>query len=515
MLISDISVRRPVFAAVISLVLVIVGLLAIDRLAVREYPDVNPPVVAVQTFYRGASAEVIERRITQVVEDEIAGIAGVQMVKSTSEDERSSINIEFDIDRDIDAAANDVRERISRILRMLPEEADAPQITKQNTDMDATMYIDLSSESRSVMELTDYAERNIVDRLSVVPGVATIRLSGARKLAMRIWLDREALAARGLTVQDIEDLLRRENVELPAGRIESRYREFSLRTDSELRSPADFAALVLERTPDNYIVRLGDVAEIRVEPESTRRVARSNSVPGMSLGVIPQSQANILAVSQGVLAELKSIKQNLPDDIDIVIAVDFSVFIGESMKEVLKALVLAFAMVLAVIFAFLGSLRATAIPSITIPVSIIASFMVMAAFDYSINTLTLLGLVLAIGLVVDDAIVVLENIVRHIEKGQPPLLAAITGSREIGFAVVATTVVLVSVFVPISFMQGKLGRLFGEFGISLAAAVAFSSLIALTLVPMLASKAFANGIRRGAIAQQMRRLFDWLTEKYR
>jgi multidrug efflux pump len=515
MVISDISVRRPVFAAVISLVLIILGLLSIDRLAVREYPDVNPPVVAVQTFYRGASAEVIERRITQVIEDEIAGIAGVEQLKSTSEDERSSINIEFNIDRDIDAAANDVRERISRILRLLPQEADAPQITKQNTNMDATMYIDISSGSRSVMELTDYADRNIVDRLSVVPGVATIRLSGARKLAMRIWLDREALAARQLTVQDVEDMLRRENVELPAGRIESADREFSLRTDSELRSPEDFAALVLSRTADNYVIRLGDVADVRVEPESTRRVARSNTVPGMSLGVIPQSQANILAVNQGVLAELERIKQGLPDDLDIEVAVDFSVFIGESMKEVLKALGMAFAMVLAVIFAFLGSMRATAIPTITIPVSIIASFTVMAAFGYSINTLTLLGLVLAIGLVVDDAIVVLENIVRHIEKGTPPLLAAITGSREIGFAVVATTVVLVSVFIPISFMQGKIGRLFGEFGVSLAAAVTFSSLIALTLVPMLASKAFANGIRRGPFARNIGHFFAWLTDKYR
>ena len=515
MVISDISVRRPVFAAVLSLVLIILGLLAIDRLAIREYPDVSPPVVAVQTFYRGASAEVIERRITQVIEDEIAGIAGVEKLKSTSADERSDINIEFAIDRDIDAAANDVRERVSRILRLLPEEADTPQITKQNTDMDATMYIDISSESRSVMELTDYADRNIVDRLSVVPGVATVRMSGARKLAMRIWLDREGLAARQLTVQDIEDVLRRENVELPAGRIESTEREFSLRTDSELRSPADFAALVLKRTEDNFVVRLGDVAEIRVEPESTRRVARSNTVPGMSLGVIPQSQANILAVNQGVLNELERIKQGLPDDIDIEVAVDFSVFIGESMKEVLKALAMALAMVLAVIFAFLGSLRATAIPAVTIPVSIVASFTVMATFGYSINTLTLLGLVLAIGLVVDDAIVVLENIVRHIEKGEPPLLAAITGSREIGFAVVATTVVLVSVFVPISFMQGKVGRLFGEFGISLAAAVSFSSLIALTLVPMLASKAFANGIRRGNFARVLGRFFDWLTEKYR
>ncbi|MFQ5634276.1 MAG: efflux RND transporter permease subunit [Gammaproteobacteria bacterium] len=515
MIISDISVRRPVFAAVISLVLIILGLLSIDRLSVREYPDVNPPVIAVKTFYRGASAEVIERRVTQLLEDEIAGIAGVVKLKSTSQDESSNINIEFALDRDIDAAANDVRERISRILRLLPQEADAPQITKENADFDATMYIDLSSQSRSAMELTDYAERNIVDRLSVVPGVATIRLSGARKLSMRIWLDREALAARQLTVQDIEDVLRRENVELPAGRIESKQREFSLRTDSELRNPTDFAGLVLARTPENYVIRLGDVADIRVEPESTRRVARSNMVPGMSLGVVPQSQANILAVNRGVIAELDRIRETLPEDMDIVVAVDFSVFIGESMKEVLKALAMALAMVLIVIFAFLGSLRATAIPALTIPVSIVASFTVMATLGYSINTLTLLGLVLAIGLVVDDAIVVLENIVRHMEKGQPALLAAINGSREIGFAVVATTVVLVSVFIPISFMTGKIGRLFGEFGISLAAAVGFSSLIALTLVPMLASKAFANGVRRGAFARRIRHLFDWLTMKYR
>ena len=515
MIISDISVRRPVFAAVISLVLIILGLLSIDRLSVREYPDVDPPVVAIATTYRGASAEVIERRITQVIEDEVAGIAGVEKLTSTSSDELSQINIEFSLDREIDAAANDVRERVSRILRLLPQEADAPQITKENTDMEATMYIDISSESRGVMELTDFAERNIVDRLSVVPGVATVRLSGSRKPAMRIWLDREALAARQLTVQDIEDVLRRENVELPAGRIESTYREFSLRTDSELRTPEDFAGLVIARTPDNFVVRLGDVADVRIEAENTRRVARSNGVPGMSLGIIPQSQANILAVNQGVAAELERIRNNAPEDMQIEVAVDFSVFIGESMKEVIKALFMAFAMVLIVIFAFLGSLRATAIPTLTIPVSIIASFMVMAVLGYSINTLTLLGLVLAIGLVVDDAIVVLENIVRHMEKGQPALLAAITGSREIGFAVVATTVVLVSVFIPISFMTGKIGRLFGEFGISLAAAVAFSSLIALTLVPMLASKAFAKGIRRGYIAQQIRRLFEWLTARYR
>ena len=515
MVLSEVSVRRPVFAAVISLVLVILGLLAIDRLSVREYPDINPPIVSILTEYRGASASVIERRITKVIEDEIAGIAGIEKLKSTSQDERSTITIEFNIDRNIDGASNDVRERVSRILRLLPEEAESPQITKQDSNMDASIYIDMSSEKRSVMELTDFAERNIVDRLSVIPGVATVRLSGARKPAMRIWLDREALAARELTVQDVEDALRRENVELPAGRIESIEREFTLRTDSELKTPEDFASLVIARTEDNFIVRLDDVADIRIEAESTRRVARSNTVPGMSFGIVPQSQANVLAVNQAALAEIDRIRPQLPADIEIETAVDFSVFIRESMKQVLFALGVALAMVLLVIFAFLGSLRATMIPALTIPIAIIASFTVMAALGYSINTLTLLGLVLAIGLVVDDAIVVLENIVRHMEKGKPALLAAIDGSREIGFAVVATTVVLVSVFIPISFMTGKLGRLFGEFGISLAAAVSFSTLVALTLVPMLASKVFTKGVQRRTLASAIDRLFKWLTERYR
>jgi len=515
MVISDISVRRPVFAAVISLVLVILGLLAINRLSVREYPDVNPPVVSIATEYRGASGEVIERRITKVIEDEIAGIAGIEKLKSTSQDERSTITVEFNIDRDIDGAANDVRERVSRILRLLPNEAESPQITKEDSNMDASLYIDISSESRSVMELTDFADRNIVDRLSVIPGVATIRMSGARRSAMRIWIDREALAARDLTVQDIEDTLRRENVELPAGRIESTEREFSLRTDSELKTPEDFASLVISRTADNFVIRLDDVANIRIEPESTRRVARSNTVPGMSLGIVPQSQANILTVNQGVLNEIEEIRRHIPADLNITTAVDFSVFIRESMTQVLMALAVALAMVLLVIFAFLGSIRATMIPALTIPIAIIASFIVMAMLGYSINTLTLLGLVLAIGLVVDDAIVVLENIVRHLEKGQPALLAAINGSREIGFAVVATTVVLVSVFIPISFMTGKIGRLFGEFGISLAAAVSFSTLIALTLVPMLASKAFEKGVQRKRLARAIDHFFKWLTEKYR
>ncbi len=514
MVISELSVKRPVFAMVMSLALVILGLLAQRGLAVREFPAVSAPIVSVQTDYRGASAEVIERRITQIIENEIAGISGVEKLTSTSMDERSQITVEFSLDRDLDGAVNDVRERVALVSKRMPEEADPPLIMKQDAGMDATMYIDLSSDKRSLMEITDFVERNMVDRLSVLDGVSTIRVSGSRVLSVRIWLDREALAARGLTVQDVEDLLRRENVELPAGRIESVEREFTLRTDAALRTPQDFAGLVLQRD-NTFVTRLGDVADVRLEPESTRLLARSDGMPGLSLGVVPQSQANILAVNQAVLAEIDNMRDSVPSDIKIDVNVDFSVFIRESMGEVVKALVFALFMVLIVIFAFLGSVRATIIPAITIPVAIISTFIVMAVMEYSINTLTLLGLVLAIGLVVDDAIVVLENIVRRMELGEPPLIAAIKGSQEIGFAVIATTVVLVAVFIPISFMPGNVGRLFAEFGISLAAAVAFSSFVALTLVPMMASKFFSRGIERKKVAILIDRFFNWTKTRYR
>jgi multidrug efflux pump len=514
MVLSDISVRRPVFAGVLSLILVILGVLAATRLPVREFPNIEPPVVSISTTYRGASAEIIERRITQLLEDEVSGIAGIQKLTSTSQDERSSVTIEFSLDRDPDGAANDVRERVSRILQRLPEDADTPEVTKQNQGMDATMYVSAESQTRSLMELTDFAERNLVDRLSVIDGVAQIRLSGAQTPAMRVWVDRDALAARGLTVQDIEDTLRRENVELPAGRIESRQREFSLRTETGLDLPENFEALVVGRGPDNYPIRLGEVAAVRIEPEDSRFFSRSNRVSGVSLGIVPQSKANILEVNRAVVREVEALQPGMPADLEVGVSIDFSKFVEESMIEVAKVLAEALLLVLIVIFAFVGSVRATLIPAVTIPVAIISAFIVMAALDYTINTLTLLGLVLAIGLVVDDAIVVLENIVRQMELGKPPLLAAIDGSREIGFAVVATTVVLVAVFVPISFMPGNVGRLFGEFGISLAAAIAFSGLVALTLVPMLSSKFFASGIRRGKLARRLDAFFKRVTRAY-
>ncbi len=515
MLISDISVRRPVFATVISLVLIILGILALGRLPIREYPQVEPSVISVTTSYRGASSNIIERRVTQVIEDEIAGIAGIEKLTSSSKDEISTINVEFGLDRDPDSAANDIRDRIARILGRLPEEADTPRVSKQGSDMDASMYVDIASDTRSIMALTDFAERNLVDRLSVVDGVGTIRTVGGQRMAMRIWIDSEALAARWLTVQDIEEALRRENVELPAGRIQSTDREFTLRTDTGLRTVDDFRNLIIARNDQNRVIRLADVASVRIEPESARRFSRSNGRPNITLAVIPQSQANILAVNTGVTAELEALKTLTPDDIKISINIDYSVFIRESMREVLRALGISLALVLIVIFLFLGTFRATLIPAVTIPIALIASGIVMAAMGYSINTLTLLGMVLGIGLVVDDAIVVLENIVRRMELGQPPLLAAIDGSREIGFAVIATTAVLVAVFIPMSFMPGKVGRLFGEFGISLAAAVAFSSLIALTLVPMLASKFLAGGIKEKKTAVLTNRLLDWVIGHYR
>ncbi|MBW7930814.1 MAG: efflux RND transporter permease subunit [Gammaproteobacteria bacterium] len=514
MWISTVSVQRPVFATVISLLLIILGILAIDRLPIREYPDVNPTVVSVDTFYRGASAEVVERQITQLLEDQVAGIAGVQKVTSSSQDERSTITLEFDLDRDPDGAANDVRERISRAAGKLPEEADPPQITKQDSSMQATLYINVTSRGRPITDLTDYTRRYLVDRFSVIDDVAAVRMTGARQYAMRIWLDREALAARQLSVQDIEAALRAENVEIPSGRIESQQREFTLRTETGLRTPADFASLVIGRSADNRVVRLGEVAEIHLDAEDDRYLSRSDGVPGVSLGIVPQSKANVLAVNQSVIAEVEHIKASLPDDITMEVNVDFSIFIREQLKEVLLTLAIALVLVLVVIFGFLGSLRATLIPAVTIPVAVIASFIVMATLGYSINTLTLLGTVLAIGLVVDDAIVVLENVVRRMELGEPPLLAAIEGSREIGFAVIATTAVLVAVFVPISFMPGNVGRLFTEFGITLASAIAFSGLVSLTLVPMLASKLFAGGMRRRPLATAIDHFFKRVSAAY-
>ncbi len=514
MTLSDLSIRRPVFATVLSLMILILGIMAALRLPIREFPDVSRPIVGVSTAYRGANASVIESRITRVLEDAIAGIEGVDKLTSSSRDEVSKINVEFSLSRDLDAAANDVRERVSRALAKLPDDAEPPQITKVDDGAEPIMYVNVASGSHDVLQLTDYAQRYLVDRFGSIAGVAAVRLSGGRRYAMRIWLDRDALAARQLTANDVEAALRRENVELPAGRIESRDREFTLRTNTALNNEADFRNLYVGRGADGYLVRLDEVADVRLGAEDARSLSRSDGMADLSLGIVPTSNANVLSVAAAVHAQMNSLQKSLPADIHVGINLDFSVFVTESMKKVLTVLVETMLIVLAIIFVFLGNVRATLIPAVTIPVSIVAAAMVMIYLGYSINTLTLLGAVLAIGLVVDDAIVVLENIARRVELGEPALVAAVNGTREIGFVVIATTLVLIAVFVPISYMQGDLGRLFGEFGVTVAAAVAFSALVALTLTPMLASKLFSGGMERGRFAQRLDAAFRQLTASY-
>jgi len=513
--VSDISIRRPVFAAVISMLLVILGLAALVRLPVRQYPDIDPPVVTIETSYRGASAQVVETKITQVIEDVIAGIEGIEKLSSTSMDEHSDIRVEFSLDREVDAAANDIRDRVARVINQLPREADAPEITKTDSSSEPVIYLNLSSDRYSGLELTDYAERYLIDRFSTVSGVGRVRLSGARRSAMRVWLDREALAARSLTVADVESALRTENVELPAGRLESMTREFTLRTETGLVTEDDFRKLVIGRGPEGQIVRLGEVSEVRVGAENERSVARANGVDAISLAIEQLSKANSVAVSRAVQKEMATTVRDLPEGMTLAINYDRAEFIEASMAEVYKALYVSLGLVLVVIYLFLGSLRVTLIPAVVVPISVVSTFIVMSALGYTINILTLLGLVLAIGLVVDDAIVVLENIYRRIELGQKPLLAALDGSREIGFAVIATTLVLVAVFVPLSFIQGDIGRLFREFGITLAAAVLFSALVALTLTPMLCSKLLKGEALRGGLPHKVDHVFNLLAERYR
>ncbi len=514
MRLSEVSVKRPVFATVISLMLVIIGLLAATRLPIRELPNVESPVVSIETNYRGASADVVETKITQVIEDRVSGLEGVTKITSQSVDGRSSINLEFAPDRPVDEAANDVRDRVARVAAQLPQEADPPEIGKVDFNAEPIIYVNLSSDTLNVLELTDYADRVLVERLGVLPGVGRVRINGGRRYAMRVWIDRAALAARQLTVVDIENALRRENVQLPAGRLESSQRELTLRTETGLNTEQDFRALVIGRGPDGYLVRLGEVADVRLAAENERSLSRSNGVPGISIGIEQISKANTLEVAREVRAELEVLKPELPPGTALEINIDRSIFIEESMKEVVVALFMSMALVLVVIYLFLGNLRAMLIPAVTIPVSIIAAFIVMAALGFSINILTLLGLVLAIGLVVDDSIIVLENIYRRMEGGEPPLLAAVEGSREIGFAVVATTLVLIAVFVPISFLQGNIGELFREFGFTIAAAVGFSSLVALTLTPMLCSKLLAAGAQHSRFSQAVDDFFRRLAARY-
>ncbi len=495
MILSRASIRRPVFATVISLLLIVIGIAALLQLPVREYPDIDPPVVSVSTVYPGASAEVIDREVTEVIEEQVSGIQGIKRITSTSQDEVSSISIEFELGEDLDAAAAEVRDRLGRARRELPQEVEEPVVSKVSSDAQPVLWITLTSESRSPIELTRYAEQRLADPLSVVPGVARVLVGGARRQAMRIWLDVQTMAAMDVTVGDVVTALREENLELPAGRVESEQREFSVRAITRLQTPEEFRDLVI-RDSGRYQVTLGDVARVEIGPESERSAVTVNQQVAVGLGVVRQSKSNTLAVADAVRERVEELRADLPPDVELEVAYNEAVFIRGSVFEVLKTMAITAALVVTVIFLALRSLHSTLVPAATIPVSLIASFLVLWLLGFSVNTLTLLALVLAIGLVVDDAIVVLENAYRRGEGGEPPLVAAARGTDQVAFAVIATTLVLIAVFVPLAFIPGDTGRLFTEFGLALAAAVSFSSLVALTLGAMLSSKLVRGGAER-------------------
>ncbi|MCI1192671.1 efflux RND transporter permease subunit [Calidifontimicrobium sp. SYSU G02091] len=508
MRISETSIRRPVLATVMSLLLVLIGLVSFERLTVREYPRIDEPVVTVSTRLVGASSEVIESTVTKPLEDSIAGIEGVDIVTSISRAENSQITVRFKLDRDPDAAAAEVRDKVARVRGRLPDAADEPVISKVEADATPTIWLAFPSQTMSALEITDLVNRIVKPRLQTVPGVADVRLYGERVPAMRVWLDPEALAAYQLTVQDVEDALRRQNLEVPAGRIESTQREFSVTSRTELATPAQFGDVVL-RNANGFIVRLRDVARIEEAPASERSSTRLNGVTSVSTGVIRNATANPLEVAAGVREMIPRLREELPPSVDVVLANDLSVFIDRSVRSVYTTIAEAVVLVALVVFLFLRTVRASIIPLVTIPVSLIGAFAIMAAAGFTINTLTLLALVLAIGLVVDDAIVVLENIYRHIEEGMAPFQAALKGAREISFAIVAMTLTLAAVYAPLAFTPGRTGRLFTEFALTLAGAVLVSGFVALTLSPMMCSKLlrhdpnpgwFNRGIERGLAA---------------
>ncbi len=520
MLLSDVSIKRPVFASVIGLLLIALGIVSFTRLALREYPDIDPPIVSIRTSYPGASANVVETRITEVIEDRIAGVEGIRFINSSSQDGQSNISIEFDISREMDSAANDVRDRVSGILRALPQEADPPDVQKADASEEVVLWLQMSSDTRTAMELTDYAERYLIDRFSSIDGVARIQIGGQRTPAMRVWLDRRAIAARGLTVGDIERAVRTENVETPAGSLTSRDLVFTARIDRPFQTPEEFAQLVVAKGQDGVVVRLGDIARVEFGAEEDRNIFRGNGNDAVGIGIVKQSTANVVEVAKVARERAAEVAATLPEGMKLEINFDGSVFVNASIREVFITLGIAVLLVVGVIYLFLGSFRATIVPAVTVPISLIAAFTVLLAMGLSINLLTLLALVLAIGLVVDDAIVVLENIHRRIEEeGETPLVAAYRGTRQVGFAVVATTLVLISVFVPITFMQGQMGRLFSEFAIAMAAAVAFSMLVALTISPMMASKLLKPHVEHAdkkteGFAYQVDRMFAAMRKGY-
>jgi len=529
MILSEICIKRPVFATVLSLMVLLVGLMSYSRLTVREYPNIDEPIVTVDTVYTGASAEIVESSVTKILEDSLAGIEGVDVLSSISRSERSQITVRFRIERDADSAAADVRDRVSRVRRRLPDDIEEPVIAKVEADANPIIWLAFSYEQeegerigdaealRIQMEMSDIANRIIKPRLQTLSGAADARIYGERRYAMRIWLDRVRLAAFGMTPQDVEEAITRQNVELPAGRIESRAREFEVVAHTDLSEPAQFEAVVVRQadTPGGYPVRIRDVGRVEVAPVNLRSAVRFMGRPSISLGLIKQSTANPLDLKRELIKMMPDLEAELPRWMKMTITNDSTVFIERSISAVFHTIWEAVLLVAVVCLFFLRNWRAMLVPLVTIPVSLVGAFTLMHAFGFSVNTLTLLALVLAIGLVVDDAIVVLENIFRHIEEGMPRREAAFKGAKEIGFAVVAMTITLAAVYAPVAFMTGRTGKLFIEFALTLSGAVLVSGFVALTLSPMMCSQLLRHETRHGALYNAIERFLAWAIAGYR
>ena len=512
--ISELFIRRPVFATVVSLILMLIGIVSYDRLSVREYPEIDEPVVTVTTTYRGASAAVVEREVTQPLEDSMAGIEGIEVLSSTSRAEESQVTARFTLETNPDVAASDVRDRVGRARGLLPDEIEEPIIAKVEADAQPIMYIAFKSDRMSSLEITDYLDRIVTDRLQNQPGVAQVGIFGGREYSMRVWVDRERLAAYNLTVQDVENAIRTQNAEIPSGRIESIDREFTVVSKTALQTPEEFRDIVVKES-GGFQVKLGEVAHVEVGPADVRRSATYNGETSISLGVVKQATANPLDVAANVRRTLDELAPTLPAGMSSFVGYDTSIFIAESIRSVYETIFEAVVLVVLVIFVFLRTVRASFIPVVTIPISLITTFGIMLMLGFSINTLSLLAMVLAIGLVVDDAIVMLENIYRHIEDGKPPFQAAIEGSREITFAVIAMTLTLVAVYAPVSFAEGRTGKLFLEFALTLAGAVLVSGFVALTLTPMLCSKLLRHEVKETRVQRWLRERLEQLDTAYK
>ncbi|VXD13254.1 efflux RND transporter permease subunit [Marinoscillum sp. 108] len=511
--ISNISIERPVLAIVMSVIIILFGVIGFNFLGVREYPSVDPPVITVSTSYTGASADVIETQITEPLEESINGIDGIKTLSSISADGRSTITVEFNLEVDLEAAANDVRDKVSRAIRNLPPDADPPIVTKADADSSPIIALRIFSEKRNLLEMTEIADNIFKETFQTIPGVSEVRIWGEKKYSIRLWMDPDKLAAYRLTPLDILNSVGDQNIELPSGRIEGSATELTVRTFGRLSSPEEFNDLILKES-DNDIVRFRDIGRAEFFPENERTALRNNGIPLVLNAIVPQPGSNNLEIAAEFYKRLEGLQKNLPEDISTEIAFDNTQYIKESIAEVQQTIFVAFGLVVLIIFAFLRDWRTTFIPVITVPIALIGSFFTMYALDFSINVLTLLGIVLAIGLVVDDAIVVLENIYSKIEDGMEPEEAGKKGTKEIFFAVISTTVALTSVFFPIVFLQGLTGRLFREFGITVAVAVVISSFVALTLTPMLSSKMLKKRERKQWFYRKTEPFFIWMNNGY-